>query len=441
MALLQASRTLWSHTEFLKLWVGQSISGFGSAITTLALPLTAVVILHATAEQMGMLRAALTLPALLMSLLLGVWIDRMRRRPMLIAADLGRMFLIGLIPLAAWLGFLRIEYLYVVGLLVGVLTVLFDIAITSYLPSLVPPEALVEGNSKLQQSSSFIGIVGPGAAGALIGMVTAPMAITVDAFSFLASVISLWLIRTPEHPSPLKASVRRLLWKEIGEGLHALWHTPVLRDMTIFTTIGSFFITIQQTVFVLFIINELKLTSLQFGLVVSSSGVASLIGALLVSRIARRLGPGPTIILGQGFTGLGGVLLAVAGGPPALALLLLVSGQISFGLGAPLYSVNQIALRQAMTPGHLLGRVNASRRFLVFGIMPLGALLSGLLGSTLGLRPTLIMGAGGLLVAFLWVLFSSIRQVRTFPHGSDSRPTPRSASGEATRRGRHPRVW
>lgn len=178
MALSQASRTLWSHTEFLKLWIGQSISGFGSAITTLALPLTAVVILHATAEQMGMLRAALTLPALLMSLLFGVWIDRMRRRPMLIAADLGRMLLLGLIPLAAWLGFLRIEYLYVVGLLVGVLTVLFDIAITSYLPSLVPPEALLEGNSKAQQSSSFIGIVGPGAAGALIGMVTAPMAIT-----------------------------------------------------------------------------------------------------------------------------------------------------------------------------------------------------------------------------------------------------------------------
>jgi predicted MFS family arabinose efflux permease len=190
--------------------------------------------------------------------------------------------------------------------------------------------------------------------------------------------------------------------------------------MIIFTTIGSFFITIQQTVFVLFIINELKLTSLQFGLVVSSSGVASLIGALLVSRIARRIGPGPTIILGQGFTGLGGVLLAVAGGPPALALFLLVSGQISSGLGTPLYSVNQIALRQAMTPRHLLGRVNASRRFLVFGIMPLGALLSGLLGSTLGLQPTLIVGAGGLLIAFLWVLFSSIRRVRTFPHVSES---------------------
>jgi MFS family permease len=420
MVLSRASRTLWVHAEFLKLWVGQTISGFGSAITTLALPLTAVVILHATAEQMGVLRAALTFPALLMSLFFGVWVDRLRRRPMLITADLGRMILLGLIPLAAWLRCLSIAYLYVIGLLVGVLTVLFDIAITSFLPSVVSREALVEGNSKLQQSSSFIAIVGPGAAGALIGLVTAPMAIIVDAFSFLASVISLWLIRTPESHTPLTESSRVSLWKEIGEGMHALWKTPVLRDMTIFTTIGAFFLSIQQTVFVLFVIDDLKLTVLQLGLVVSSSGTASLMSAWLVSSITHRLGPGPTIILGQLLTGLGGVLLAVAGRPPVMVLFLLVGGQIAAGLGAPLYSVNQIALRQAMTPGHLLGRVNASRRFLVFGCMPLGALLSGVLSNTFGLRSTLTIGAGGLLFAFLWALSSSLRQVRVFPQEAES---------------------
>jgi MFS family permease len=355
-----------------------------------------------------------------MSLLFGVWIDRMRRRPVLITADLGRMILLGLIPLVAWLGFLRIEYLYVIGLLVGVLTVLFDIAITSFLPSVVSREALVEGNSKMQQSSSFIDIVGPGVAGAFIGLVTAPMAILVDACSFLASVISLCMMRTPEQHTPLTASTHGSLWKDIGEGLHALWRTPVLRDMTIFTTIGSFSITLQQTVFVLFVINDLKLTVLQLGLVGSFSGAASFIGALLVGNIARRLGPGPTILLGQGLTGLGGVLLAAAGGPSAIALFLLISGQVSAGLGAPLYSINQIALRQAMTPIHLLGRVNASRRFLVFGVMPLGALLGGWLGSAFGLRLTLVIGASGLLFAFLWVLFSSIRQVRAFPQESDS---------------------
>jgi MFS family permease len=411
----RTSSTLWSEASFLKLWIGQSISGFGSAITTLALPLTAVVMLHASAEQMGVLRAAQTVPALLMSLLFGVWIDRMRRRPVLIAADLGRMILLGLIPLAAWLEFLRIEYLYVIGLMVGVLTVLFDIAITSYLPSIVSREALMEGNSKLQQSSSLISIAGPGAAGALIGWVTAPMAIIVDAFSFLASVISLWLIRTPEPHPPLTASTRRSLWKEIGEGMNALWKTPVLRDMILFTTIGSFFLTIQQTVLVLFVINELKLTALQFGLILSLSGVASFIGASLVNHIVRRLGPGPTIIVGQSFTGLSGILLAAAGGPPAIIFSLLICGQISSGFGASLYSIPQIALRQAMTPGHLLGRVNANRRLLVFGIMPLAALLSGVLGTMLGLRPTLFIGAGGLLFAFFWVLFSSLRHVRTFP--------------------------
>jgi MFS family permease len=415
LALSQTSRTLWSETAFLKLWVGQSISNFGSAITNLALPLTAVVLLHASSGQMGVLRAMLTIPALFMSLLFGVWVDRLRRRPLLIAADVGRMLLLGLIPLAAWLNLLRIEYLYLIGLLVGTLTVLFDIAITSFLPSVVPREALVEGNSKMQQSSTFVSIVGPGAAGALIGLVTAPMAIIVDAFSFLASVLSLWWIRVPEHHMLPGASARASFWQEIREGFHALLRTPVLRDLTIFTALGAFFSTIQQTIFVLFVLNVLKLTTLQLGLVVSSSGIASFLGALLVNRVARHLGPGPTIVLGESLTALGGVLVAAAGGPFAVALLVLICGQAAFGLGTPLYSINQIALRQAMTPAHLLGRVNASRRFLVFGIMPLAALLSGLLGSVFGLRSTLVIGAGGLLFTSLWAFFSSVRQVYIFP--------------------------
>ena len=415
MALSQTSRTLWFEASFLKLWVGQSISNFGSEITDLALPLTAVVILHASSAQMGILRAMLTLPALLMSLFFGVWVDRLRRRPLLMAADVGRMLLLGLIPLAAWLSLLRIEYLYLIGLLVGTLTVLFDIAITSFLPSVIPSEALVEGNSKMQQSSTFVSIVGPGAAGVLIGLVTAPMAIIVDAFSFLASVLSLWWIRVPEHHTSPAVSARASFWQEIGEGFHALLRTPVLRDLTIFTALGAFFITIQQTIFVLFALTVLNLTALQLGLVVSSGGIASFLGALLVSRLARRLGPGPTIVLGESLTGLGGVLVAAAGGPPAVALFVLVCGQAVLGLGTPLYSVNQIALRQAMTPAHLLGRVNASRRFLVFGIMPLAALLSGLLGSVFGLRSTLIISAGGLLFTSLWAFFSSVRQVHVFP--------------------------
>lgn len=415
MALSQTSRTLWSEVTFLKLWVGQSISNFGSAITNLALPLTAVVLLHASSGQMGVLRAMLTFPALFMSLLFGVWVDRLRRRPLLMAADVGRMLLLGLIPLAAWLKLLHIEYLYLIGLLVGTLTVLFDIAITSFLPSVVPGEALLEGNSKMQQSSTFVSMVGPAVAGALIGLVTAPMAIIVDAFSFLASVLSLWWIRVPEHHTSPGASARASFWQEIREGFHALLRTPVLRDLTIFTALGAFFITIQQTIFVLFVLNVLNLTALQLGLVVSSSGIASFLGALLVSRVTRYLGPGPTIVLGESLTALGGVLVAAAGGPFAVALLVLICGQGAFGLGTPLYSINQIALRQAMTPAQLLGRVNASRRFLVFGIMPLAALLSGLLGSVFGLRSTLVIGAGGLLFTSLLTFFSSVRQVHIFP--------------------------
>jgi len=350
-----------------------------------------------------------------MSLLVGVWVDRVRRRPLLMAADVGRMLLLGLIPLVAWLNLLRIEYLYLIGLLVGTLTVLFDIAITSFLPSVVPRDALVEGNSKMQQSSTFVSIVGPGAAGALIGLVTAPIAISVDAVSFLASVLSLWWIRVPEHHMSPRTSARDSFWHEIREGWRALLHTPVLRDLTIVTALGAFFGTIQQTLFVLFVLNGLHLSALQLGLVVSSSGIASFVGALLVSRVTRHLGPGPTIVLGGSLTALGGVLVAAAGGPFAVALLVLIGGQAAVGLGTPFYSINQITLRQAMTPANLLGRVNASRRFLVFGIMPLAALLSGLLGSWLGLRVTLTIGAGGLLFTALLACFSSVRQVRVFP--------------------------
>ncbi len=413
MEALTVPKSLWQHSKFLKLWVGQAISGFGSAITTLALPLTAVVILRATPDQMGLLRVAFSLPALL-SLFFGVWVDRMWRRPLLILADTGRLLLLGSIPLIAWLGLLRIEYLYIIGLLVGVLTLLFDLSITSFLPSLVTREQLVDGNSKTQQSDALISIVGPGAAGMLIGLFTAPMAIVVDALSYLASVISLLLIRAPEEELK-ERPIRRSVWREIGEGIRALWASPILRDMTILSGLGALSLSIQQTIFVLFAIRELKLTAFQLGLVFSASSIAGLLGTLLVSRAVQRIGPGLTILLGQSLTALGAMLIALAGGSLSLILALLIGGQALFSLGAPFYSIPQLSLRQVMTPAHLLGRVNASRRFLVFGIIPLGALIGALLGDRLGLRATLLVGGMGMVLALFWVFFSSIRHVREFP--------------------------
>ncbi|GLV53403.1 MFS transporter [Dictyobacter sp. S3.2.2.5] len=406
-------KSLWRHSNFLKLWIGQTISSFGSAITALALPLTAIVILHATSDQMGILRAALSLPALL-SLFFGVWVDRMRRRMLLILADTGRLLLLSSIPLIAWLGLLRIEYLYMIGLLIGVLTLLFDLSITSFLPSLVTREQLMDGNSKTQQSDALIAIVGPGAAGALIGLLTAPIAIVIDAISYLASVISLLLIHAPEEELQCRP-VRRSIWLEIGEGIQALWATPILRDMTILSVLGALSLSIQQTIFLLFVVQDLKLTAFQVGLVLSTSGIAGLLGTLLVSRTVQRRGPGPTILLGQSLTALGAIVIALTGGSLPLILALLIGGQALFSLGVPFYSIPQLSLRQVMTPAHLLGRVNASRRFLVFSIIPLGALIGGLLGDRLGLRITLLISGLGMLLALFWVFFSSIRRAHEFP--------------------------
>src|SRR5437867_8121574 len=221
---------LWQHPDFLKLWAGQTVSLLGSSVTGLALPLAAVLVLNATPAQMGIMRAAQYLPFLLLGLFAGVWVDRLRRRPVLILADAGRALLVGSIPVAALLGVLRIDVLYVVALLVGVLTVFFDVAYLAYVPSLVPRDSLTEGNSKLEVSRSFAGMAGPALAGALVQLVTAPVALVVDAASFLVSAASLSLIRTPE-PKPAALAHGRSIWRDAGEGLRIVGGHPVLRTL------------------------------------------------------------------------------------------------------------------------------------------------------------------------------------------------------------------
>jgi hypothetical protein len=245
----QHSASLWRHRDFRTLWIGATISNFGSAITRLALPMTAVVTLQASAAQMGMLGAASTLPALLLSLLVGVWVDRVRRRPLLIGADLGRAVLIGAVPLLAMGGMLRMEYLYVVSFLAGVLTLVFDIANTSLLPHLVARDQLVEGNSKLVLSESVASIAGPSVAGSLIQGLTAPLAMLVDAISFLGSALCLSMIHPHENPAARSRSDVSV-WQEVGEGVQWIIKTAPLRAMTVSSGLGSLAISMQQTVFI-----------------------------------------------------------------------------------------------------------------------------------------------------------------------------------------------
>jgi MFS family permease len=399
---------LWRQRDFLYLWAAQTVSAAGSAVGGIALPLTAILVLDASATQLGLLGAAGGLPALLFSLFVGVWVDRRPRRPILVAADLGRALLVGSIPLAAWLDRLRMEQLYAVAFGVGALSLCFDIAATSFLPAVTGRRDLVEGNGKLQLSESATRVAGPGLAGLLVQVAAAPVAVALDALSFLASALLLGRIRTPE-PARDPQPGGRNLWREIGAGLGLLFRDPLLRSMTVSSALGSFAMSVQGTVLVLYATAELGLTPALLGLVLSSRGAAALLGAALSGPIGRRLGAGPAVVWGTFVVGLGALALPAASGPLAVAVPSLIVAQVLLGAGAPVYSVNQVSLRQALVPDRLLGRVNASRRFVVFGAAPPGALLGGFLGSTLGLRPALLAGALGVALAFLAVLFSPLR--------------------------------
>ncbi|HEU4328636.1 MAG TPA: MFS transporter [Roseiflexaceae bacterium] len=419
---------LWRHADFLKFWFGQTVSVFGSAITGLALPLVAAIALNATPAQMGLLGAAATAPFLLVGLFVGVWVDRKRRRPILIATDIGRALLLLIIPLAAWLGALRIELLYLVEFLVGVMTVFFEVAYQSYLPSLVTREELVEGNSKLEVSRSAGQIAGPGLAGLLIELITAPIAIIVDAVSFLLSGVALALIRRPE-PEPEQPAERNSIWKDIGEGLSWVGKHPLLRPIICCTATTNLCTGMWGAVLTLFMIDQLKLSAGMMGLIMSIGAPGTMVGALVAAKVAQRIGLGPAIVGSALLGGLSGLLIPLAGIFPAAGVPLLIGSQFFMGMAFVVYNINQISLRQTITPDRLMGRMNASIRFVVWGILPIGALLGGALGTLLGIFPTLVISSLGLLLAFLWVQFSPVRALREQPTPVEDAPVAAPALG------------
>ena len=405
---------LWRHSEFLKLWTGQTISQLGSQITLLALPLTAVLNLKATPFEMGILGAAEFLPFVLVGLFAGVWVDRMYRRPILIAADVGRTLLLGSIPAAALLGVLRIEQLYIVAFLVGIMTVFFDVAYQSYLPALVSRQELIEGNSKLEVSRSVAAIAGPGMAGALVQIVTAPIAILLDALSFLVSVVSLLIIKTVEPPPP-PAHQRRSMWHEIREGMGVVLGNPALRSIAGCTGTSNLFSNMIFAVYVLYLTRELGVSPGLIGLIYSIGSIGALGGAVIASLMAQRLGLGLTLISVIFLGGVSTLLIPLAAGSiPVIAAFLIVSFFITSS-ASTIYNINQVSLRQAITPDRLQGRMNASMRFIVWGTIPIGSLVGGALGNTIGLRPTLFVGAIGSLFPVLWLAFSPVRLLREQP--------------------------
>jgi len=348
--------SLWHNRSFLRLWLAQLISNAGTSITNVALPLTAVLVLGATPAQMGLLGIAGSLPNLLFGLVAGVWVDRTRRRPILVGADLGRAVLLGTIPLAAWLGTVTFLHLWVVAFLAGSLTVFFQIASIAVLPALVTKTQLVEANSKLSIGDSVISIAGPGVAGGLVQLLSAPKAIIVDAISYLLSALALGGIGATEA-RPVRGPGH--IWGEIVEGVRELVGTPLLKVLTITSSIGMLAGAVQGTVEVLFLARELNLTPVMIGLVFACGGGGSLIGALCAGWASRRLQTGLSLILGKSLWIIGSLMLPLAG-LIGQELALVAGGQVLIGLGSTIYFVNQLSLRQAITAQSLLGRGGAA---------------------------------------------------------------------------------
>lgn len=365
------SHALWRHPKFARLWGATTVSVFGDQFTRLALPLLAVETLHASAAQMGLLTVAESLPILLFGLLAGVWVDRARKKLILLGADLARGLLLLTIPVAALLGVLHLAQLYAVAFLVGTLAVFFNVAYQSILPQLVRRAQLLDGNSKLEASRSVSVIAGPGLAGLVIQWVSAPVAIVCDGCSYVASAL---LLTGLDGDDDRRAGQRerRSIVAEMREGLALSLGDPAIRAIAGANALDNFFTTAIDALYILFLTRDLGLAAGTIGLIVAVGSIGSLGGALLARPVAERLGIGATILGATFLLAVSRVPIAVA--TPALAIPLLVAARTLRGLVLPISNVNQLTLRQAITPDHLQGRMNATLRVLSWWTIPLGGL-------------------------------------------------------------------
>jgi MFS family permease len=393
------------HADFRRLFVGNAVSLLGSSVTTVALPLTAVLYLHASPLQMGLLGAAAMLPHLVLGLPVGVWVSRLPYRRVLVVSDLAQTVLLGSIPVLAALGQLRMWHLYAVVGLAGAAGLFEIVALQSFTPMLLPPEDLFAGNSAYLGSFQTINTSGPATAGLLVTAFGAPVSIAVDAVSFLVAAVFKSRIR---HPGRSPAS--RAAAPGIGEGLRALLSHRLLRPLTLAATVGAFANQAQAVVLVLFLVRELHLAPWAVGVAVAISGAAGVIGAVVVGRFTRRVGPGWAHIGGMLLASTGGLVLAAAG-----PLALVVVGQLMRGAAPSLFGVNQQTLRQTLVSPERLAQVNASWRFLVFGFQSLGALVGGLLASAAGLRSTLVATSCLMLTGMAISIASPLRSLRSMP--------------------------
>jgi MFS family permease len=405
--------TLWRHRDFLLLWSGETVSQVGTMVSHLALPLLAATALDATPWEMGLLVAAERAAFLLVALPAGALLDRVRRRPVMVAADVARFLLLASIPVVWWLGTLTFAQLVGAALLAGIATVFFDVGYQSVLPAVVGRAGLVEGNVKLESTRAAAEAAGPALGGGLVQLVGAANAVLLDALSYLVSVACLLRMRT-EEPAPERDPSRSLRSDMVAGMRYVLGH-PLLRPIALCTGTANLFSGVLTAVAVLFLARDLGQPAGVIGLVLAAGSIGGVLAALTAGGWIRRFGQGRTLVSALLVTGPITLVLPLTTAGAGLAWFAV--GWFAVAYGGVVYNVAQVSFRQSVCPDRLLGRMNASIRFLVWGTIPIGGLLGGALGELLGLRATLLVTAVGFVLAPLWVVASPLRRLRDLPTG------------------------
>jgi MFS family permease len=415
----RSRRSVFKNRDFVHLWWAESVSQLGSQVSLIALPLVAITVLHATTFEVGALTAIEMSPFVLFGLPAGAIIDRLPRRPVLVVADIGRAVALASVPIAYAFEVLTYAQLAVVVFITGSLTVFFDVAYQSILPALVERDQLTDGNAKLEISRSGAQLAGPALGGVIVQLAGAARAVAADALSFIVSAIFIRGIKAKEPPieprtaADDEAGTFRTLGREIKEGLHYVLGHRVLRLIAGATATSNFFSNMALAVFLLYAVRELGYSAGIVGLVFSVGNVGVLVAAVLTDRITRSIRLGPAIWIGLAVAQLGALFFPLA--PVDQAIPFFVFGWLLFGFGGTLYNIDQVSLRQAITPDRLQGRMNASMRFMVWGTMPFGSLAGGVLGATIGLRSTLWIAAVGGLFSVAWLTAKPVLELKAIP--------------------------
>ncbi|WP_035847538.1 MFS transporter [Kitasatospora azatica] len=424
----EPTESLWHNGDFLRFWLGETLSLLGTQVTNLALPLTAVYTFHATDEQVGVLRFLQLVPYIGFALLFGVWVDRVRRRHVMLWTNLVRMVLIALIPVLNWSHALNMPVLLVIACAIGIASVLFDVSWMPFVPTLVKDtEHYVEASAKMGVSSSASEVAGPGLAGVLVSALSAPVALIVDAFSYLVSVFSLLLIRSEEsRPAP---TAKRHVLTELREGLDWVFRNPILRWLALVGFCCNFSMVTVWTMFLLYGTHELHLDSSTLGVVFATASVGGLIGAMISRKVIARFPIGHVYFVAQTALLLGPAVIILAGGPKVVVVGLVIVSFFTTYLGLGIANVIIVSLRQTATPQSMMSRMTACFRTLLFGGGALGGLTAGLLAGGIGDKNALTTAAIGSAALVIALAVSPVSRLRTLPSAPNQEP----AAGDSAR--------